>query len=142
MQYLGHFANDDVTTEGHNVGHKPKGAVTSPTVAKAGYLRLPQPGDRRFDGADYAADARNMPPQSPADLRLSMSHHGDSIMHEARHERDHRRGKARAEKMGDTASIAYHQQHLASHSKKRGEHEMARAEVKKKLHGGKKKGKL
>ena len=142
LNYLGHFANDNVTTEGHNIGHKPKGAVTNPTVAKAGYLKLPHPSDRRFDGADYAADARNMPPQSQADLHLSMKHHGDSIMHETRHERDHRRGKARAERMGDTASIAYHGQHLAAHAKKRGEHEMARADVKKKLHGGKKKGKL
>jgi hypothetical protein len=41
LDYMGHFANDDVTRKGHNVGKKPKGYVGSAEIAKCGYRKLP-----------------------------------------------------------------------------------------------------
>jgi hypothetical protein len=41
LDYMGHLANDDVVSEGHNVGMHPQGAVTSSTVAYRGYRTLP-----------------------------------------------------------------------------------------------------
>lgn len=41
LDYMGHFANDNVTRQGHNVGHKPLGTAHFKGGAKRGFHKLP-----------------------------------------------------------------------------------------------------
>lgn len=134
LGYMGHFAGDTVTSQGHNVGKKPKGIATDTGIARRGYRALSKKVDGmgRSAGALYDTAAPTDPmtfpggptpkPMSPNDLRMSIKHHKDSIDFETGHERDHQRGLAKATKSGDAKSAAYHREHLTSHAKKKDEH--------------------
>lgn len=54
-RYLGHFAGDDVTTEGHNTGAKPPGTAhgVSTEVAKRGYRTIPGSASKLVGSASY-----------------------------------------------------------------------------------------
>lgn len=120
LGYMGDLASEDATTNGHNVGKPSPKAAASTTIAGRGYRKLPGsasqpppvPLESPFGG----------PPLSAADLRMSVEHHKDSIAFEARHLRDHNAGLAKAERVGDGASAAYHRQHRDEHTKQREEH--------------------
>ncbi len=124
LGYMGHFANDNVTAQGHNVGHKPKGVAYFKGTAMRGYRKLPgtganQIGHARFGDAptglqtkqerkDQAAMSRKMQavdiavvaaPRGISDLKLSAKHHKESIANDKKHLREHAESIKRHEQM-------------------------------------------
>ena len=111
LDYMGHFANDEVIRRGHNVGMQPKGKATSMGIAQKGYRRLPgtganQIGHNRFGSAydelppprhareqEKVQMAGPMPPSTEPklvrDVKLSAQHHKDSMAFHQKHMRDH-----------------------------------------------------
>lgn len=142
-KYLGHLANDDVVSQGHNVGHKRTGTSTeSHQIARAGFRRLPGTAANQIGHARYGDAHDELPPPrhvreetrkmresmpsmtaaSPMveslavpDLKMSIRHHKDRIKEDKSHSSDHKKGAVAAIKRGDTAGVSYHARHLDEH---------------------------
>jgi hypothetical protein len=140
--YLGHFANDSVVSQGHNVG-APKGKSSEAhQVARAGFRRLPGTAANQIGHAKYGDAHDELPPPrhvreesrkmresmpsmtaaSPVaeslavpDLKMSIRHHKDRIKNDKNHSGDHKKGAIAAVKRGDTAGVSYHIRHLDEH---------------------------
>jgi hypothetical protein len=154
--YLGHLANDDVVSEGHNVGAQPLGKASTNFIAQRGFRRLigsasPAAGSavataRTFPlppmhddpmtarvvvganmGGPHGPSVQRMPPPTTTDLAMSVEHHKDTIADNMAHAKDHAKSAIRADRKGDHVSAAYNRLHAKAHAAKAAEHVKALA---------------